>query len=205
MKKCMRLGAALLAAFCVSAQANVIWLEDFSDTSDWLVGYDPSGGSSISSDGSVGSLYVNGGGTEAAFIPSTGVAPFVPFDPANKAEYDMMMAIISVSGSMSYDIALDTFDASHNYVSTVWQVYPTFSTSTDTGNLLVNLGAYNFDSSVAYLMPKVTVHTGFGEQTLTFDELSFAHTSNESVPDPASSASMTAFALFALAAARRRV
>ena len=204
MNKFMRLVAALSVAMCVSAEANVIWLEDFSDTSDWLVGYDPAGGSSISSDGSVGSMYVNGGGTEAAFIPSTGLAPYVPFDPNNKSEYDMIMTIVSVSGSMSYDVALDTFDASHNYVSTVWQVYPAFSTSTDTGVLLVNLGAYGFDSSVAYLMPKVTVHTGFGEQTLTFDEMKFTHTSSQAVPDPTSSAGMTVLGLLALAAARRR-
>lgn len=204
MNKFMRLVAALSAVLCFSANANVIWLEDFSDTSDWLVGYDPAGGSSISSDGNVGSLYVNGGGTEAAFIPSTGLAPFVPFDPNSKTEYDMIMTIVSVSGSMSYDIALDTFDASHNYVSTVWQVYPTFSTSTDTGTLLVNLGAYNFDGGVAYLMPKVTVHTGYGEQTLVFDDLSFTHTSSQAVPDPTSSAGMTALGMLALAAARRR-
>ena len=204
MNKCMRLVAALLAALCVSAEANVIWLEDFSDTSDWLVGYDPGSGSSISSDGNIGSLYVNAGGSEAAFIPSTGLAPYVPFDPNNKSEYDMLFTVAGVSGSMSYDIALDTFDASHNYVTTVWQVYPTFSTSTATGPLLVNLGAYNFDSSVAYLMPKVTVHTGFGEQTLAMDEMSFTHTSSQAVPDPTSSAGMTALGLFALALARRR-
>lgn len=45
-------------------------------------------------------------------------------------------------------------------------------TSAATGPQSVNLGGYTFNASTAYLMPKITVHTGDGVQTLRIDNIS---------------------------------
>ena len=178
-----RVWLLVLALGAASAPADlVIWSEDFSDVSDWRVVYDPGGGSSISSDGAEASLFVNGSATEAAFIPDTAVAPFVPFDPAQAGDYTLSFVVAGLSGSTSYDIALDQFSDSNSgaFLSTLWQVFPSSGTSVSTGLVTINLGTVaGFDASTQYLQPKINVHTGDGGQTVRFDDMSFSV-----VPEP---------------------
>ncbi len=175
---CAIVGCGLLLA--CTARATIIWSEDFSNVSDWTVIADPGGGSTITSDGNLGLLYVNAANNQAAFGPQTGVAPFVPFDPNYKASYTMGFTVAAITYSTSYDIALDEFNSGGNYIGTVWQVFPTASTSTFVGSTSVSLGAFTYTAGTTYLMPKITVHTGDPAQTVSFDNLQF----DLAVPEP---------------------
>ena len=162
--------ACLIVQIC-QAPADVIWSEDFSDVSDWNIGYDPGGGSTLTTDGSVGQLYVNAGASEAAFVPNSGIKPFAAFDPLQSSEYTLNLTVSSITSSTSYDVALDQFDSSFNFVGTLWNVFPSSGTSVATGLQSVNLGSLSFAANTAYLMPKINVHTGDGAQTVGFDDL----------------------------------
>lgn len=174
----------LIGVWASAAMADlVIWEEDFSDVSDWGIVYDPGGGASITSDGAEASLFVNAGTSEAAFAPDTAVAPFVPFDPTNSADYTLTFVVAGLTGSTSYDIALDQFSDSNGgaFISTVWQVFPSSGTSVSDGLVSVNLGSVSgFDPATQYLQPKINVHTGDGAQTVRFDNMTFSV-----VPEPA--------------------
>lgn len=179
----------LFAAICLivntyAACAGVVWSEDFSNVSDWKIGYDPGAGSTLTSDGNVGLLYVNAGASEAAFVPDSAVKPFAPFDPIQKAQYTLSLTVASITSSTSYDVALDQFDSSFNFLGTTWNVFPSSGTSVATGLQNVNLGTLSFDSNTAYLMPKINVHTGNGAQTVGIDDLSI---STAAVPEASTS------------------
>lgn len=170
MRTVMIAVACLIVQIC-QAPADVIWSEDFSDVSDWNIGYDPGGGSTLTTDGSVGLLYVNAGASEAAFVPNSGIKPFAAFDPLQSSQYTLNLTVSSITSSTSYDLALDQFDASFNFVGTVWNVFPSSGTSVATGLQSVNLGSIGFAANTAYLMPKINVHTGDGAQTVGVDDL----------------------------------
>lgn len=178
-----RLAALLAVCGAVAATADlVIWHEDFSDVSDWYVVYDPGGGSSISSDGNEGSLFVNAGTSEAAFAPNPARSPFMAFNPVNAGDYTLSFTVAGLTGSTSYDVALDQFSAADGgaFIATLWQVYPASGTSVDTGFISINLGTVSgFDGATTHLLPKINMHTGDGSQTVRFDEMSFAV-----VPEP---------------------
>lgn len=162
--------ACLIVQIC-QAPADVVWSEDFTDVSDWSIGYDPGGGSTLTTDGSVGQLYVNAGASEAAFVPNSGIKPFAPFDPLQSSQYTLNLTVSSITSSTSYDVALDQFDSSFNFVGTAWNVFPSSGTSVALGSQSVNLGSLSFAANTAYLMPKINVHTGDGAQTVGFDDL----------------------------------
>lgn len=177
-------GLCLLGLWASVAAADpiVIWSEDFSDVSDWQIVYDPGGGSTLSSDGDLAALFVNAAASEAAFIPNTAVAPFVPFDPSRPGDYTLTFVVAGLSYSTSYDVALDQFSAPHSgaFLSTVWQVFPSSGTSVSTGQVTISLGAVaGFDGAAQFLQPKINVHTGDGGQTVWFDEMTFSV-----VPEP---------------------
>ncbi|MFH0878993.1 MAG: PEP-CTERM sorting domain-containing protein [Lentisphaerota bacterium] len=176
----MMVGLAVCAGI---AQGGLIWSEDFSTTSvtNWTVGSEMHPGSTITSDGNLGLFYVNGTNSLTAFIPRTGFKPFVPFNPAEKSQYTMTIVADSMTWSLSYDFALDQFDSGGGYLDTYWQAYPPAGTTTNIGTIQVNLGSMTFNSSAAYLMPKLDVHTGDGQQTLRLDSMSFDYT----IPEPA--------------------
>ena len=166
------------AGFATAARATIIiWSEDFSNVSDWQVIFDPDGGSSITSDGNLGLFHVPSYGTQAAFGPIPGVAPLVSFDVANKNAYTMDFTVPSLTDSTSYDIRLDQFDANTNYLSTIFGVWPQ---GTFTGTTNVALGAFSYDLATTYLLPKITVFTGNGDQTVRFDSMDFT----VAVPEP---------------------
>ena len=167
----------LVAVVClivntVLLSADVVWREDFSNVTDWKIGYDPGGNSTITTTGNVGLLYVNAGASEAAFVPDSTLKPFAVFNPSQKNQYTLNLLVDSITSSTSYDIALDQFDSNFNFLQTAWNVFPANGTSVAVGLQSVNLGGLNFDPNTAYLMPKIDVHTGNGAQTVGIDELS---------------------------------
>lgn len=164
---CLLILAAGIAA--VHAETT-LWSEDFADVTDWLVIDDPGKGSSIITDGSTASLYVNSGASEAAFGPNTAVAPFLEFDPTQKAGFDMTFTVSGLTDSTSYDIRLDEFDVSGAYIGTVYSVA---AQGTFVGTKTVNLGAFEFQEKTARLLPKVTVFTGEPKQTVRFKNITF--------------------------------
>jgi hypothetical protein len=174
---------ALLGLTRVASATLIVWSEDFSNVSDWSVISDPGGGSSITSDGNLGSFYVNASNNVAAFGPNhTGTSGLALFNTANKNDYFLNFTVDSLTWSTSYDLALDEFGADGQYTGTVWQVFPALSTSTDTGSFSVALGAFTYDPGIMYILPKLTVHTGDGGQTVRFDSMSIT----ETVPEPSS-------------------
>ncbi|HBA83231.1 MAG TPA: hypothetical protein DCZ95_03965 [Verrucomicrobia bacterium] len=193
--KTLVLTASTILATALAGRSELIWNEDFTNTTSWAVVSDPDGGSSIASDGVRAALYVNGTNSLAAFAPIGGLKPFVPFDQGNKTAYTMGLTVQDLTWSTSYDISLDQFDASHNYLDTLWQVFPFGSTTTFAGNTNINLGAYSFNANCAYLMPKIMVHTGDGGQTVRFDNLSF---DVQAIPEAGSAALWIAGALVCL-------
>ena len=157
-------------------------------SSTWSIVADPSGGSTISTvNGTQGQFYVNGANTSAAFIPNSGLSIDAPFVPANSANY-VLDYNVSVWWSDSYDIVLDEFDSSGNYINTIGGIV------TQTGNpgwnntlgapnpataYTVSLGGFTYDAGTDYILPKVDVYTGAGGQTVTFSEMDIS-----TVPEP---------------------
>jgi len=159
---------SVLATAAAVAVADLVWEEDFSDVSDWSVIYDPGGGSSITANGGLGDMYVAVGGSEAAF----GLVTAIPFDTSRKDDYTLLFTVDALTASAEYDIALDEFDSGGGWLNTIWQVFPSSGRSTFTGSDGVNLGAFTYDASTAYLKPKVDVHADAAAQTVSFDSMS---------------------------------
>ena len=177
---------AILLGLMISApavKAATLWSEDFSNVSDWGIVYDPGSGSTLTASGGLGALYVDKGSNQAAFAPNQADANFIPFDRTNSSEYSLNFIVDHLTWSTSYDIAMDEFNSSKAWVGTIWQVYPVQYTSTDTGSHSRNLGDLTWDSNVAYLIPKVNVHTGDPAQTVYFDNMSM---DQNPIPEPAS-------------------
>jgi hypothetical protein len=168
---------AFVSIGAVAQATIIIWSENFSDVSDWQVIFDPGGGSTITSDGNLGLFNVPSANNQAAFGPTPGVAPLVAFDTAKKNDYAMDFTVPSLTDSTSYDIRLDEFDSNTNYLSTVFGVFPQ---GTFTGTTNVSLGAFSYNGSTVYLLPKITVFTGNPNQTVSFDSMDFSL----SVPEP---------------------
>lgn len=163
------------------ACGDLIWQEDFSSVADWSIIFNAQAdGSSLTSDGFLGSFNVEVVNNEVAYGPVMGVAPMVAFNPVQAADYTMTFVVDSLTASVSYDIRLDLFDSGSNYLATVFGVVPQ---GTFVGTDTVNLGAFTYADGTALLLPKVSVFTGpdFTDQTVRFDDLQFSV-----VPEPAS-------------------
>lgn len=172
---------ALLLATLGTARANLIWQEDFANVSDWSVIFNSQGGGAgLNSDGALGEFFVDAGSNEVAFGPIAALAGMVPFNPASSSDYTLGFVVDSLTGSTSYDIRLDEFDATSNYLGTVFNVLPQ---GTFVGTTNVGLGSFTYDGSTAYVLPKVTVFTGQGGQSVYFDQITF-----DQIPEPWSAA-----------------
>lgn len=183
-------------ALTVAASANLVWQEDFTDVSDWSVIFNNLGGTAqLTSDGTLGHFFVGAGNNEVAYGPIGAQSGYVPFVPASSSDYTLSFIVDSLTGSTSYDIRLDEFGSTSNYLGTVFAVFPqgTFAGSTN-----VNLGAFSYDPSTTYVLPKVTVFTGSGEQEVVFDNLQF-----DQIPEPMT-ASLLAAGVALLAIRSRR-
>lgn len=175
MKSCLILVVALLFGALTAAAWITVWDEDFSEVSSWSIIHDPGGGSSISSDGDWGYFYVNAAASEAAFITSDRI----PFNPGESALYNLYLQVEGVTASTSYDIAMDQFDASYGWLGTIWNFFPTNSTSIFVGETNINMGMFSYNPNTAFLAPKIGVHTGVGVQTVLFDYMAV-----EMIPEP---------------------
>lgn len=172
-------GLVLAALLSVggSARASVLWTQDFSNVSNWVVVFNPSGGiTGIQSDGTQGLFSLQSSNSVAAFGPNTALTPFVAFVPAHKANYAFDFITSSLTGSASYDLSLDEFGVNSNYLGTVFGVFPQ---GTFTGPTNIALGAFSFDPSADFLLPKITLYTGNGDQTVGFSKMEFT-----AVPEP---------------------
>jgi hypothetical protein len=177
--------AAILTSVALSGHANLIWQEDFADVSDWSVIFNNLGGTAtVTSDGALADFFVQSGGNEVAYGPNGSVSSYVPFMPANSSDYTLSFIVDSLTGSTSYDIRLDEFNATSNYLGTVFNVFPQ---GTFTGSTNVNLGSFSYNAGTAYVLPKITVFTGTGDQTVTFDHMQF-----DQIPEPMSAALLLA-------------
>ena len=186
------LTACLALARVPAANATIVWVENFSVVTDWTVILNP-GGATITTDGNLGSFNVPPGNAEAAFGPITGVAPLVSFSNAEKHKYTLSFDVDSLTGSTSYDIRLDQFDANTNYISTVFNVFPQ---GTFTGTTNVSLAGFTFSGSAAFILPKISVFTGDPNQTVVFDNMEF-----DLIPEPSTTFLL---ALGGVIVARRR-
>lgn len=200
----VRVGLAWAAAvMALSASrgtdAAVLFLEDFTSSSDWVLIFNAQGGAAgVTSQVGVGYFYVDAPNNEVAYGPDPGVlGHFIAFIPGHKASYDVSFTVTELTDSTSYDIRLDQFDANHTYLSTVYNVFPQ---GTFVGSTSVNLGAFTFDPSAVYVLPKVTVFTGLGNQEVAFDQLEVDY---NFVPEPAT-VMLMGLGLWSVSAWRRR-
>ena len=176
----------VLLAAGFSAMADVIWQEDFSDVSDWFIVTDPMSDGTMSSDGTYGTFSEpSASAAGLTFAPT----PRTAFDPAEKETYSLDITIQSLTGSASHKWAIDEWDSAGTYIGTVWNVWPTPEAERSTWGFdpagpvttNINLGAFTFNSSTAYIAPKFDISTGSGDQSLVLDNLAITQT----IPEPA--------------------
>ncbi|MDP3787352.1 MAG: hypothetical protein Q8R05_07420 [Candidatus Omnitrophota bacterium] len=169
---------AVVAGLVLSTQiagAETIWSEDFSDVSDWGVVFDPGGGSvikrsngldSMQSDSNpahMAALYVDKEHAQAAFSPNPVGSNFIPFDPAKKSEYTLKWKVDRLTTSVSWDIAIDEFNANKKYINTIWSIC---TANNEAGKeFSKNLGNKGWSASTKYVIPKISLHSGDAAQT----------------------------------------
>ncbi len=177
------IGAAGLAlAGPRPACAAVLFHESFADVTDWTVIYNDQGGSaSLTSDGALGSFSVGAPNNFVAFGPVPSLAAPAPFSPSISAyRYSLYYDVDSLTDSTSYSIEIDQFDASTNYLATMFSVAPQ---GTLLGSNRIDLTGFAWNPSAAFILPKVTVYTGLGSQTVVFDTLDIEM---DVIPEPGS-------------------
>lgn len=175
---------AVVLGLVISApvvRAEVVWSDNFSDVSKWAVIFDPGSGSAIKSSNGLdgmqtgghiymGAMYVDKGSDQAYFAPGPAGANFIPFDPARKSEYTLKWNVAKLTNSVSWDIAVDEFDANKKYIDTVWGVY---TASNEFGKeFSKNLGNKKWRADTRYIIPKIGIHTGDPGQTAYFSYIS---------------------------------
>ena len=175
------LGVAILMAVVAAmpAVADVIWSDDFSDVGDWSVIWNPSNDASVVSDGSHGLFTEPSPGLGWPNGPAFGPTNRIAFSPLWANLYTLGFTVTAISNSMSFDIGLDCF-SNGTYVATVWNVFPN---QAFTGTTNINLGGFSFDPVVTEITPKLTLHTGEGLQTVTFDSMLL---DQQAIPEPGS-------------------
>ncbi len=191
MKKLLIL-VALMAIMTIGsyAQAATIWTEPFTSAADWAV----SGGvGTVTSNGTQGLFNATDASSSLTSIYDKTKGP--AFDPVNKSNYDWVFKTDGVTDSMSYEIALDTFNSGLTYINSVY-VQPN---GTFVGTKTVNLGGFTFDALTAYISPKVTVYTGLASQTLTMDYMQL-----DVIPEPTSMLLLGSGLLGLLGVSRKR-
>lgn len=168
MRGCVARALGVVVAAGAMPLYAAVFQEDFSDTSDWAVSFDPGGGSSVSSDGALGHFYVDAPNSFAVFIPPVSMSTLTEFDPTRAGGYIFSIDVDSVTWSASYMISLDLFDVATNYLGTTWNVV---SQTAQTGSYSVNLGQFGYGLNTHFITPKVYVFTGDGGQTVSFDSM----------------------------------
>ena len=173
----MRKNIILLVIFSLAGGAwgDLIWHEDFSDVSDWLIAWEQHAdtGATITSDGSHGLLYINRDNSGAAWSPTA----FMSFNETTWDTYTLSFDVNNISWSMSYQVGFDEFDGSFGYLSSV-TIHPQ---GTFVGTTNYALSSASWNPSTAYVRPKITGNTGDGTQTLTMNDMQI----NSPIPEPA--------------------
>lgn len=192
MKKLLIL-VALMAVMAIgsSAQAATIWSEPFTSAADWAVIV---GNGTVTSNGTQGLFSEPDGSDSFTSIYDKNKAP--AFNPVNKSDYDWVFKTDGITGSMSYQIDLDTFDSGLTYLGTIYGIQPQ---DTFVGTKTVNLGGFTFNGSTSYVSPKVTVFTGLGTQTLTMDYMQL-----DVIPEPTSMLLLGSGLMGLIAVSRKR-
>jgi hypothetical protein len=196
MKK-LALVIGMVLVVAMPAVANVIWNEDFSSVADWSVIWNPSNDASVASDGSHGLFSEPSPGLGWPNGPAMGPTNRVAFDPVLKSDFTLGFTVTAISNSMSFDVGLDCFSNDYSYVETVWAVFPN---QAFVGTTNINLGAFTFNAASVYVSPKITLHTGEGLQTVSFDSMSM---DQQAIPEPASLALIVGGGLLAVLLRKR--
>ncbi len=171
----------LVALMGHAAQGAVVYSEDFSDVGEWVVIYDHTGsGASITTDGEWGSLHVDGANNFVAFGPLPALQAPTPYLLSPNYRYQLRYRVTGLTGSTSYSIEVDQFDESLQYISTVFGLA---AQGTYVGESVVGLSGFPFDPTARYILPKITVYTGLGNQSVQFDQLDIEL---EVLPEPSS-------------------
>lgn len=158
------------------ACAETVWSEDFSDVSDWGIISDPGAGSTITASGGSGAMYVDKGKNLAAFGPNTTDANLISFIPTKRSEYTIKWRVNDLTWSVSWDVAIDVFDANKQYLDTVWNIYPSMGSTAEKGEFSKNLGEKTWNIYTRYIKPKINIHTGEPAQTVYFDYIKVEQT-----------------------------
>lgn len=177
------------------AAANLVWQEDFSDVSDWGIMWTQNGAetlATLTSDGTYGSMGVGLTNSGAAFSPTA----FMAFSgSATWDTYTLSFDVPDITGSMSYQVGFDEFDGAQGYLSSV-TIHPQ---GTFEGTTNYSLAGVSWNAGTAYVRPKVSMNTGFGDQTLTINDMQL----NDAIPEPTTLA-LLGLAVGGLMAFRRR-
>ncbi len=158
----------MFGIFTSAIQAEILWLEDFSDVNDWMVISDPGEGSTITISDNLGAMYIDKDTNVAAFTPVQTETNFIPFDLTKKSKYIIEWKVDHLTDSVSWDIAIDEFDADKQYINTIWNIYPSAGNIAEKGKFSKSLGSKTWNVKTAYIIPKVTIHTGNAKQTVYF-------------------------------------
>ena len=194
-KTLLTIGMILVTA--MSTVADVVWSDDLSDVSDWAVIWNPSNDATVISSGGLGLFSEPSPGMFAPAGAAFGPTNRIAFDPLLNGDYTFGFTVAAISGSMSYDIAFDCFSGSGAYADTVWNIFPNQAFA---GTTNINLGGFSFTNTTAYISPKLTIHTGEGDQTVSFDSISL---DQQVIPEPGSLALLIGGAAMLLL--RRRI
>ena len=158
--------ASMFFAAAPAARAENLWTESFPNVKNWTIVSDPGEGSTITSSGGLAVLYVDKGKTQAAFAPLQTEATTVAFDPSKASEYTISWKIDHLTTSVSWDLAMDEFDANKKYINTVWNIFPIKGNCVSIGEFSKNLGGYVWKPETRYIAPKIDVYTGDPKQTV---------------------------------------
>lgn len=175
-----------VVVLCGPAVADIVWDENFDNTSDWSVWWEHTEFAwFVDTGGGMSDLVVTNPGGIGSFIPDQGEQTLARFDPDRKDQYDVIWDVDSLDDSCSYHILLDQYDSDSNWLSTVTEKITGFDTRT--GTVTQNCGGLTFDASTYYVKPKVDITTGTGDQWVRFDDLSMTYTT---IPEPTTLALM---------------
>lgn len=168
----------LLLAGCVvmlsqAALADAIWQDG---DGPWIAAWQslPEVGANTWTGGPGGYLYfaVASNDAAAAFSPQA----FLTFSNTVWNNYTLSFAVTNITLSMSYQVGFDEFDAGSNYLSSL-TLHPQ---GTFVGATNYSLLGQSWNANTKLVRPKLTMNTGFGDQTLTLDHMEIT----AAIPEP---------------------
>ncbi|MFH0953087.1 MAG: PEP-CTERM sorting domain-containing protein [Verrucomicrobiota bacterium] len=186
-------GSALMWGRAASADV-ILYHDDLSSVSGWTYVWQsqPDAGPFWFSDGSNGMFSVLSNSAAIAYSP----VEYLAFDSNTWSAATLSFAVSNISGSMSYQVGFDQFDASSNYLSAL-TIHPD---GTFVGNTNHALQGFSWDANTKLVKPKVTISTGLGNQQMELAEMDIVST----IPEPTTLAMLVGAGLAAVAIRRSR-